>query len=160
MSELHDAALRAGVWSVVAARAKELADAAKTELAALEVGDTVAGKWDGKVIAKATMTKGRERIAVTDEHAFLAWVKRNHPTEVLESVNPAYVRTLKAVNRVVIDAVGEVPAGVSVEEGSPYVTVRKDKDAPFIVAQLLSSGALSLEDHRDWQAEIESGATG
>ena len=59
MSELHDAAFRAGVWQVIEQRAKELKDEAKAELAGLEVGDTVAGRYDGHVIAKATKTKGR-----------------------------------------------------------------------------------------------------
>lgn len=165
MSELHEAAFRAGVWSVVAARAKELADAAKAELAALEVGDTVAGRWDGKVVAKATKAKGRARLIVTDSEGFTEWVARQHPSEIVSSVNPAYVKSLEARAKdlglgAVVDAEGEVVPGVEIVEGDPYITVRREKDAPFIVAQLLSSGQLSLEGPRDWQAEVESGAIG
>ena len=149
---------------MIAARAKELADAAKSELSALEVGDTVAGKWDGRVIAKATMTKGRRKFVVTDRAAFTAYVKEHYPTEIVESVNPAFERgmgsVVKEVDGLVVDFNGLPIPGVAMEESSPYVSVRKDKDAPFLVAQLLSSGQLSLEGPRDWQAEVESGAIG
>ncbi len=40
---------------------------------------------------------------------------------------------------------GDVVPGVEIVEGEPYVSVRREKDAPFIVAQLLSGGRLSLD---------------
>jgi hypothetical protein len=162
---LRDAAFRAGVWQVIEQRAKELKDEAKAELVGLEVGDTVAGRWDGKVIAKATKSKGRTKLAIHDEAAFLEWVKATHPTEVVESVNPAYVKSLEARAKdlglgAVIDSDGEVVPGVSIIEGEPFVSVRRDKDAPFVVAQLLSSGRLSLEGVSRWQQDTEAGAIG
>lgn len=163
MSELHDAAFRAGVWQVIEQRAKELKDEAKAELAGLEVGDTVAGRYDGQVIAKATKLKGRAKLRITDEATFLQWVKATHPTEVVESVNPAYVKSLEARAKdiglgAVIDSEGEVVPGVAIVEGDPVVSVRREKDAPFLVAQLLSSGRLSLEGVSRYAQDTEAGA--
>lgn len=148
MSEMHDAALRAGIWQVVEQRARELKDAAKAELLALEVGDTVAGKHNGQTVAKATMTSGRRTLTVVDEAAFLDWVRDYHPTEIVETVRPAYFEHIKACSRdkpCAIDASGEVVPGVEWVQGSPSVSVRREKDAPFLVAQLLSQGRLSLD---------------
>lgn len=163
MSDLHEAAFRAGVWSVIAARAKELADAAKAELQALEVGDTVAGRYQGQIVAKATKTKGRAKLVVTDQNAFVNWVAGHHPTEITSQVNPAFLKHIESRAKeygAPIDTLGEVIPGVELVDGDPYITVRKEKDASFIVAQLLSSGQLSLEGPRDWQAEVEAGAIG
>lgn len=165
MSELHDAAFRAGVWSVIAARAKELADAAKAELAELEVGDTVAGRYQGQIVAKATKTKGRRKIRVVNEVGFVEWVYRRWPDETwqIRSIGAAFRKKLEEqalALGALIDEDGVVCPHVEVVEGDPYITVRKEKDAPFIVAQLLSSGQLSLEGPRDWAAEVEAGAIG
>jgi hypothetical protein len=40
---------------------------------------------------------------VTDEAALLAWVKEHHPTEIVESVNTAFIKTFGVVE-------GQVPA--------------------------------------------------
>jgi hypothetical protein len=165
MGELHDAAFRAGVWSVIAARAKELADQAKADLQALEVGDTVAGRYDGQIIAKATKTKGRKKLRVINETGFVEWVYRRWPDETwqIRSIGEAFRKKLedKALALgALIDDDGEVCPHVEVVEGDPYITVRKEKDAPFVVAQLLSSGQLSLEPKRVWDEEIEAGAIG
>lgn len=164
LTELHEAAFRAGVWQVIEQRAKELKDQAKAELATLEVGDTVAGKVDGHTIAKATMTKGREKIVVTDERALLEWVKQHHPTEIVEAVNPAFMRTFTAVDGQVIWQ-GHPVDFMAVVDGDPYVTVRRDKDAPFLVAQLFTSGRLSLDgikavEPNRWVEDTEAGAIG
>jgi hypothetical protein len=152
---MHDAAFRAGVWQVIEQRAKELKDQAKAELSTLEIGDTVAGKYQGQTVAKATLTKGRAKLYVTDESKLLEWLRANAPTEIVESINPAYLKKLEDRAKTfgaAVDDGGEVVPGVELVDGSPYVSVRKEKDAPFIVAQLLSSGRLSLDGVR----EIES----
>jgi hypothetical protein len=156
-SVLRDAATRAAVWGVIAAAAKDRQDEAKAELASLEPGDTVAAKVGGQIVGKATQTKGRSKLAVHDEAAFLEWVKAAHPTEVVEAVNPAFVKSLEARAKElglgpVIDNQGEVVPGVEIVSGDPYVTVRKEKDAPLLVAQLLSSGRVHLDGIRELEA--------
>lgn len=154
---LRDAAFRAGLWQTIEQRAKELKDAAKSELAqGLESGDSVAGKWDGRTIAKATMTKGRSKLAVTDERAFVDWVAGQYPTEIVSHVNPAFVKQLEIHAKglgAAVDVVGEPIPGVELLEGDAYVSVRRDPEAPFIVAQLLSAGRISLDGVKELEAK-------
>jgi hypothetical protein len=155
VSELHNAAFRAGVWQVIEQRAKELKDQAKAELAALEVGDTVSGRFDGQVIAKATKTKGRTKLAVTDEQKLLEWVEEFAPTEIVRTVNPAYLKQIEARAKALgapVNLDGELYPGLELQDGEPYVTVRREKDAVFLVAQLLSAGHLSLDGIKEIEA--------
>ena len=157
MGELHDAVFRAGVWQVIEQRAKELKDEAKQELQGLEVGDAVAGRFDGQVIAKATKTKGRAKLIVSDDEGFAQWVASRWPTEVLvqQVVNGAFLKVLEkdALDKgALIDEVGDVCPFVEVVAGEPFVSVRREKDAPFIVAQLLSQGRLSLDGVRELES--------
>lgn len=146
--DLRDAAARAVVFQVIEQAAKARKDDAKAELAQLEPGDTVAGKWDGQILGKATKTSGRTKLVVTDEAALLEWLQKNHPTEIVVSPNPAYLKALEATARdvgAVIDKLGDVVPGVELTHGDPYISVRKEKDAQFLVSQLLSNGRIALE---------------
>jgi hypothetical protein len=148
MSDMRDAAARAVVFQVLEQRAKELKDQARAELSALEPGDTLAAKWDGQLLGKATMTAGRTKLVVTDEGKLLEWLQRNHPTEIVVTPNPAYLKALETTARgvgAVIDNQGEIVPGVELQHGDPYVSVRREKDAPFVVAQLLSGGRIQLD---------------
>ena len=145
---VREAAARAVVFQIVEQAAKARKDEAKAELAGLEPGDGVSARLNGVVIGKATMTSGRQKLTVTDERALVEWVRRNHPTEIVESVNPAYLKVLEAAGKslgAVVDDQGEVVPGVEITVGEAFVSVRKDKDAPFVVAELLSTGRLSLD---------------
>lgn len=144
MSELHDAAMRAGVFQVIEREAKAQKDAAKAELAALPVGDAVAGRVDGEVLCKASWSKGREKVIVTDERALLEWVKQHHPTEVVESVNPAFLKTFGVVEGQV-HWQGEPVDFMEAVQGEPYVTVRSEKNASELVAKLLRGGMVALD---------------
>jgi hypothetical protein len=150
--DMRDAAARAVVFQVLEQRAKELKDAAKAELAQLQPGDTIGGSWDGQLLGKATMTNGRSKIVVTDQQRLVEWLQYSHPTEIVISANPAYVSTLRDVNGVVIDKQGEPVPGVELVHGDPYVSVRKQPDAPFLVAQLLSGGRISLDGIKELEA--------
>ncbi|KLO25923.1 hypothetical protein ABW16_21410 [Mycolicibacter heraklionensis] len=128
--------------------AKARKDEAKAELAGLEPGDGISARINGVAVGKATMTAGRQKLTVTDSQALVDWVRRNHPTEIVESVNPAYMKALEATAKslgAVIDDQGEVVPGVEVTVGEPFVSVRKDKDANGLVAELLTSGRVSLD---------------
>ena len=141
--QLRDAATRAGAFQYLETRAKQLKDTARTELRALPVGDTIAGKVGDQVLCKASWTKGRQSIVVTDEAALLAWVKEHHPTEIIESVNPAFLKTFTAVDGQVIWQ-GEPVDFMEVRQGEPYISVKGNDETAFLVAQLLRGG-LSLD---------------
>lgn len=175
---LRDAAFRAGVWSVIEAKAKEQKDLAKAELKSLEPGDRVTGKWHGQPVAGASMVNGRTKLVVTDEAALLDWVKEHHPTEVVESVNTAFMKTFGMVG----DQPhwqGEPVDFMRVETGEPYVSVRKADGAEDVIAELFRTGAVGLDGitaaalppvvdaaHLDtlpvnrWTEDIEAGAIG
>jgi hypothetical protein len=136
------------VYQIIEQAAKARKDEARAQLSALEPGDTLAAKWDGQLLGKATMTTGRTKLVVTDEAKLLEWLQKNHPTEIVITPNPAYLKALETMARdvgAVIDNQGEIVPGVELVHGDPYVSVRKEKDAPFVVAQLLSGGRVSLD---------------
>lgn len=145
---LRDAAFRAGFWQFVEQRAKALKDEAKADLKQLEVGDTVAGKWHGQVVAKATMSKGRAKLVVTDEQALLDWVTDLHPTEVLCQVNPAFLKQLETRAKELghpVDSNGELVPGVELVEGEPSVSVRRADGAEMVIAELFRTGKVGLD---------------
>ena len=147
-NDLHDAALAAGVWAVIEAKAKEKKDEARALLASLPAGDTVSGKWDGQILAKATMVKGKQKLVVTDSRALLQWVLKNAPTEIIETVNPAYITCIEKRAKELgqpVDGEGELIPGVELQVSEPYVSVRREKNSDDVMMQLFRSGQLSLE---------------
>lgn len=145
---MRSAAARAVVFQVLEQAAKKHKDEAKAELAQLEAGDTIAGKWGDQLLGKATMTTGRTKLVVTDEKKLVEWLQWHHPEEIVLSANPAWLRQIEERARGLgqpVDSGGELVPGVELTQGEPYVSVRKAPDAPFVVAQLLSSGRVALE---------------
>jgi len=144
--DLHQAALRAGVFQIIEREAKAAKDAARADLmAALPFGDSVAGRVGEEILAKASWSKGSRKVVVTDERAFLEWVRENHPTEIVESVNPAYLASLKQVGDVLVDKDGQVADGVEVVTGNPSLSVRSEKQALELVARMVAEGRVSLD---------------
>ena len=71
-----------------------------------------------------TDPKPREVLKITDEAAFTAWVKANHPDVIVETVAPWFSATANLT--ALIAHTGEMPDGVELTErvGSPTVQVR------------------------------------
>ncbi len=158
VTDLRDAAMRAAVWSVIEQAAAARKAEAKAELAALEFGDSVAGKLNGQIVGKASWSKGRAKLVVTDEHAFVNWVYQNYPTEIVSQVNPAFVRQLEERAKTAgtpIDSIGDVVPGVELQTGDPYLTVRREKEAEEIVAGLLRHGRIELGGLRELTPRLE-----
>lgn len=148
--QLRDAAMRAAVWQTIEAKAKEQKDFARAELASIPVGETVAGSFNGEVIAKASMAKGKAKMVTTSEAALLAWVQEHHPTELVVTVNPAFLKSLEARAKTeglgaVIDSQGDVVPGLEIVTSNPTVSVRREAGADAIVAELLTSGRVTLD---------------
>lgn len=144
VSELHDLVLQAGTYQYLAKRAKELFEETKTRLASLPNGDTVAGRFNDQIVAKASWVKGRQSVKITDDKALLEWVKEHHPEEVIESVNPAFIQAFKPVGDVVLWN-GEPVPGAEVKQGAPYLAVKGNDETPFLVAQIIKGGQVSLD---------------
>jgi len=68
-----------------------------------------------------------DKPSISDEAALLAWVKDNHPGEVVETVRPAFTKALleraAIIDGMVIDtATGEALPWAGIREGAVYVT--------------------------------------
>jgi hypothetical protein len=153
--DMRRAAAKAVVFQVLEQAAKAHKDDAKAELAQLSPGDTLAAQWDGQMLGKATMTTGRTKLVVTDERALVEWLKEHHPTELIVMPNSAYLKALESQARnvgAVIDDQGEIVPGLELVTGEPFVSVRKQPDAPFVVAQLLSGGRIALDGIKEIEA--------
>lgn len=114
----------------------------------LEPGERMRAQLpDGTVIGAVTIGKPSETPAVTDERALLAWVKENAPTEIVESVNPAFVEVLKRQAKAhgfAHTEDGTVIPGVELRTGSASYRPTLDKDAvPLLrskLAELIADG--------------------
>lgn len=148
--EHREAAFQAAVWQTIEAKAKQKKDEARARLGDVPVGETVAGRWGDQIIAKATMAKGKKKLVVTDDRALLAWVKEHHPTEIVEAVNSAYLKTIeaKAISEglgAVIDGQGVVIPGVEIRTSDPTISVRRESGADDIIAELFAAGRVSID---------------
>lgn len=148
----HEQAARLAVLKVLAEQMK----AAKTS-----ADSAVTGSWrpkdrttavlpTGDEIGTVTLASGRKTARLSDEAAFLAWVKATHPDE-METVtitrpNPQFVaRLMSAAQKLghpVDAATGEEVPGITVVEGEPCPVVKLSPDAAEIVAKRWQSGGL------------------
>lgn len=98
----------------------------------LEPGDAKAARLDdGTKLGKISVTEGRVSLTVANEQEFLQWVKANHPEEIVETVRPAFQRLV--LDRAKQD--GELPPGVDVKQGNPFVSFRAEKGAGEVIGE-------------------------
>lgn len=146
---------------ILADEVAKLSKAVRAELEPHVEPDTaVAAKLpDGTRIGKVARSKPSTTARVTDERALLAWVKRNHPSEILtvESVNSAYLSKLLGLakqNGVAYDtATGEVIPGVEQTTGSAaYRPTATDEGRELVLgrlSELIGDGLLALPTAED-----------
>jgi hypothetical protein len=111
-------------------------------LGAMEVGERLVVKIGDEPIGTVTVAHGRVSARITNPRALVAWVKVNHPTEVVttEQVRSSFVAALLKRAK---DG-GEVIPGVEVSEGDPYLLAPVDDVAAKVIAQAWADGSLSL----------------
>lgn len=117
----------------------------------LESGDRKVAKLpDGTAIATVSVSTRSASWDVVDEQKFLAWVKENRPSAIVEQVRDSDRKHILSQ----IDETGELPDGVAeVPESEPYVTVRQSAEQRDAVVAAWRSGALELPNVA---GEIES----
>lgn len=142
----RDAALRTATLRALADLVKEHADVARTdlqtvlvEIAELTGQPTVKAVLpDGTAVATLTLAAGRATPKVVDEQAFLAWVAEKHPGEVEQRVRDSFRRRVLDD----VEKTGEVPPGVEMVPGSPYVSCRFAPEGRAAVARAWAAGEL------------------
>ena len=85
----------------------------------------------------------REVLKITDEKAFTAWVKANHPDVIVETVAPWFSATANLT--ALISHTGEMPDGVEITErvGAPTVQVRLSKAQTANLEALAAGSAIA-----------------
>jgi len=117
--------------------------AAKTDaLAAMEVGERLVVKVGDVPVGTVTVAHGRVAARITDPRVLLAWVKAEHPTEVVprEEIRSSFVAALLKRAK----ECGEVIPGVEVSQGDPYLLAPVDDVAAQVIAGAWADGSLSL----------------
>lgn len=119
------------------AEARDVIIKAREELGVKSVEVTVP---DGEVVATVTVAGGGTAPAVHYDETFLAWVKENHPTEVVEAVRPAFSKALlgrleQAGDKFVDPNTGEVVAGIGERLKSEYISVRFKPEGRAVIAE-------------------------
>lgn len=112
--------------------------------------DSTRVELDGERIAKVALVTPADKAYVADEDAFLAWVERENPAEIVktvrESTRKAFLeRITQAADGSAVDKnTGEVIDGVAFRRSTPYVSTRFEKDGRALLLEALRSGALTF----------------
>lgn len=134
MSDLSDTATRLAILSALHSQVTSVYKQARAASSDhMDAGDRKSVRLGDNPLGDVIMTKGTTRAKVTNHEAFTAWVAKNHPDEIVQSVRKSYL------DKVLADAkqhgmgvdvtTGEVIPGVEVETSEPHVAVRLADDA-------------------------------
>lgn len=142
MSDLKTAARRLAALKVFEDAVKEEKAGTRTAVLdqLLELGVERLGikMPDGTPLGTVRVSGGKEAARVVDEQAFMGWVRKNAPQELVEIVRDSY---RKAVLKAVLSG-GEVPDGVELAQGEPYTTVTLTAGAADVVLAAVRSGVI------------------
>lgn len=131
---------------------------AKQQLSLL-AGERKAAVVNGQTIGYVTETQGR-RETVVDDATLLEWVRVHNPTEIEETVRPAFRR--KLVDEVLkigalLDSDGVVSDAITIVQREPYAMCRTTEMADQVIGGLLAHGRLSVDGVRDEMPRLEAG---
>lgn len=123
-------------------RVKDVKDTVTTALLEqMGPGDSKGAVLDDDTrLGRATYNDGRLSVVVEDEALFTKWVRENHPTELVEQVRPSFR------DRVLNEAKtsGELPPGVNIRQGDPFITYRGLKGSEEAISRLWATYGPSL----------------
>lgn len=111
---------------------------------------------DGTKMASVSRSDGKKFAKVVDSAAALAWCLKRYPDEIVQAVNPAFLKKLT-------DVAGSLPVGskgldpttgeelpfIEVQQGSPYVSVTTTAEGRDRMAALANGFAGMLEAATD-----------
>lgn len=108
---------------------------------------------DGTKLAAVGYSGGRKTARVNDTAAALAWCLKQHPEEIVEAINPAFLKVLLDVSRAkgevgehgVDPHTGEELPFIDIVQGNPYVSVTTTKEGVERMQRLALGFAAMLE---------------
>lgn len=154
MSDLQAAARRVAAAKLIGDVLKEEAEQARKST--LELMDQLGVERvrvtdeSGANLGAVTIAAGRTSVRVVDEQAFVAWVRRNHPSELVQVVRDTFREKVFASAKAkaepgdstAVGPDGEVVPGLEVVHGTPYVTARPTAEARERMRDLLRGSGL------------------
>jgi hypothetical protein len=128
---IKDKSLRLAAISLLADQAKKLKDELRAELQAemAELGaDRVKAELGDEVVAYITTSKPKFKWVIKSDRQFVAWVKANVPSEIVESVRESSIDAIldkfNYVDELVIDPNGEPVDWLEGSESEPYLMTK------------------------------------
>jgi hypothetical protein len=128
---IKDKSLRLAAISLLADQAKKLKDELRAELMAemAELGaDRVKAELGDDVVAYITTSKPKFKWVIKSDKQFIAWVKANVPSEIVESVRDSSVDAIldkfNYVDDLVIDPNGEPIDWLEGSQSEPYLMTK------------------------------------
>jgi len=171
--ELTDAEKLAALGTyikVLTAMERDLRTAVEKDMGKRHVEKVGAYLPDGTKMASVSRSGGKKSAKVTDPAAALRWCEKQHPDEIVKTVNPGYLKVLvdfaarvHAVGEHGIDPVtGEELSFIEVVQGSPYVTITTTTEGVSTMTSLAHGFAGMLEGPKpaydpDFADRLESG---
>ncbi|WP_326565110.1 hypothetical protein VSH64_25030 [Amycolatopsis rhabdoformis] len=101
-------------------------------LAAMGAGDRAGANVDGELLGSFSYNKGQASLYVKDADAFRAWVEENAPEKIVRQVEADYAK--RVLNEAA--ASGELPPGVDIHVGDPYLSFRSAAGGKEAAARL------------------------
>ena len=142
----QEALVRASVAKWLSKASETAMEAAKESLLVhMGPGGKLHARIGGLDLGTVSVTdpQPREVLKITDEKAFTAWVKANHPDVIVETVAPWFSATANLT--ALIAHTGEMPDGVEITErvGSPTVQVRLSEGQTANLVGLAAGSAIA-----------------
>lgn len=128
---IKQTSLELAAISLIADQSKKKKDELRAKLLAEmnEIGaDRVRAELEDQTVAYVTTASPRVKRVITNDKAFLKWVKEKHPTEIVESVRESFVdialQSFNFVDGQAIDSDGETIDWIIEQQGEPYLVTK------------------------------------
>lgn len=147
--ELVDRALALRALKLLV-EAEEKRCRAELEIEFTDPGDRKIGKIAGRPVGNVQLINGSSTWAVADYEAWLAWVQKHRPDEIVDVVRPSYTKAVLAKlakgDALVDGETGEliVPDGIVPKHSDPSIRISPSEDAPGVLLQAMGDAAVLL----------------
>ena len=149
---IKETSLELAAISLIADQAKKRKDELRAQLQAEmdAIGaDRVKAELDNETVAFVTTSKPRIKRVITNRKHFVAWVKANHPTEIIEEVRSSFESVILDSFRFedgwAISTTGEMVDWVIEQSGEPYLVTKFHADGREKLIDALSDQNFKME---------------